>query len=78
MYIYKGHVCLCSYTPFCINIPPYTFIYLHVPSYTFKCFHIPSYTSIYFKISNIRTLRADMKHKNGHNSGPRAFPRVRI
>ena len=28
---------------------------------------------IYIKISNIRRMRADMKHKNGHNSGPAAW-----
>ena len=46
--------------------------------YTAKYSHISSYTPIYFKISNIRNMRANMKHKNGHNSSPRAFPKVRI
>ena len=29
---------------------------------------------ICFKIFNIRNLRVDIKHKNGHNSGPRGVP----
>ena len=67
-------------TEFSEYIPVY-FIYLHIPAYTFKylqILYIPSYTLIYFKISQILNLRADMKHKNDHNSGPRAFPKVRI
>ena len=59
-------------------VPSHTFIYLHIPSYTTKYLHILSYTTMYFKISKTRNLKADMKHKNGHNSDPRASPRVRI
>ena len=40
--------------------------------------YIRSYTPIYIKISNIRKTRINIKHKNGHNSGPRASPRVQI
>ena len=40
--------------------------------------HIPSYTPTYSKILNIRKMRANIKHKNSHNSDPRASRRVRI
>ena len=55
-------------------IPSYTFIYLQIPSYTL----IPPHTNIYLQILNISKMRANMKHKNGHNSGPRACPRVQF
>ena len=48
-------------------------MYLHIP-------HIPpyiSYTIIYIKIFNIKTMRDIMRHKNGHFSGCRPFPKVR-
>ena len=54
-----------------MRIGDYTFIYL-------TYLHIPSYTCIYFKICNIRNMRANLRFKNGHNSRPRAFPKVRI
>ena len=66
----------------------YTFIYFQIPLYSFKCLYIllhtfiypqiPSYTFIYFGISNIRNMRANVRPKKGHNSGCRAFPEVRI
>ena len=46
--------------------------------YTPKYLYIPSYTPIYINIFNIRKLRANIKHKSGHNSGPRASPRVSV
>ena len=58
----------------------YTFIYLHLPFYTFIRFQIAPDTFIYpryFKIFNICKMRADVKHKNGHISSPRASPKVR-
>ena len=61
--------------PMYLHIPLYTFIYLHIPSFTskhLKYLYIPSYTSIYIKISNIRKMRPDIKHKNGHKARPRA------
>ena len=61
-----------------LHIPLYTFIYLHILSSTCKYLHTPVYTSIYLRICNIKNLRADMKHKNGHSSGPRAFPKMII
>ena len=76
------------------RICPIYFIYLHIPSYTFKYLHLPLYTFIYliypqispctfifplyFKIFNIRKMRADVKHTNGYNSSPRTSPRERI
>ena len=63
------------------NIPytlSYTFICLYMSSNALKYLYIPSYTLIYFKISNIRKMRINIRHTNGHNSGPRASPRVRI
>ena len=39
---------------------------------------IPSYALIYMKILNIRTMRANIRPKNGHNSGPRVPPMARI
>ena len=57
-----------------LHISSYTFIYLYIRQYTFIYLQIASY--IYFKISNIQNMRANMRPKNGHNSGPRAFPRV--
>ena len=51
-----------------LHIPPNTFIYLHIPS------HIP----IYFKISNIRKMRINLRPTNGHNSSLRAVLKVRI
>ena len=53
-------------------------MYLHILSYTPNTLYIPLYTPIYFKISNIRKMRPDIIPQNGHNSGPRASPRVRI
>ena len=71
-----------SYIPSCIfiylHIPSYTFIYLHIPPNTLKSLYIPSYTPIYLKIFNISKMRANIKNKNDHYSGPRASPRVRI
>ena len=60
------------------HIPLYTFLYLQIPPNTFIYLHIPSYTLTYVKISNIRKMRANTKHTNGHDSSPRASPRVRI
>ena len=63
------------------HIPLYTFIYLiylYIPSNTPKYLYILSYTPIYFKISDIRKMRINIRHKNGHNSGPTESPRVRI
>ena len=62
------------------KVSSYTLIYFHIPLYTFIYLQIALYTFIYLtyiKILNIRKMRANIKHKNGHNSGPRA-PRVRI
>ena len=56
----------------------YTFTYLDIPSHTPKYLFIPLCTPIYFKISNITQMRADIRPKNGHNSGPSASPRLRI
>ena len=81
-----------SYIPSCtfihLHIPLYTLIYIHILSYTSKYPQIlpnttkyiclPSYTPIYFKTYNIRKMKADIRHKNCHNSGPRASPMVRI
>ena len=53
-------------------------MYLYILSYTLKYFYMPQYTSIYIKISNIRKIRADKKHKKGYNSDPRAAPKVQI
>ena len=59
-------------------------IYLHIPSYNFIHLHIPpnsfihSYTPTYIKILNIGQIRSNIKHKKGHNSSPRASPRVQI
>ena len=60
-----------------LHIPSCTFLYLYIPSYTPKCCHIHSYTRIYLKIFNIRKMKANIKHKNGHNSTPRESPRIR-
>ena len=35
-------------------------------------------TYIYLQISNIRNMRANMKPKKGHVSGPMPFAKVRI
>lgn len=59
-------------------LPSYTFIYLNIPSNTSKYLYIPPYTCLYLKILNIRNMRTNIKHTNGHNSGPRAPRRVRI
>ena len=67
-----------SYIIIYLHVPSYTLIYLYITSDTPKYFLIPSYTPIYFKITNIRNTRADMRFKNGHNSSPRAVPKVRI
>ena len=61
-----------------LYILSYTFIYLYIFSNIPKYFYIPSYTPIYFKISNIWKIRINIRPKNGHNSSPRACPRVRI
>ena len=64
-----------------VHIFLYTFIYLHIPPYTFIHLQIALYTFIYptcIKILNTRKMRANIKHENDHNSGPRASPRVRI
>ena len=61
-----------------IHIPSYTFIYLYIPSYTPNTLDIPSYTIIYLIIFKVKNMRTNIRLKNGHISGPRAFPRVRI
>ena len=79
---------ICTIVP---NIPPYASIYLHIPTYTFLYLHIPPccsicthmrpyipYTPTYLRMSNIKNVRANMRPKNGHISGPSAFPKVRI
>ena len=48
-------------------------VYLYMPT-----LHIPPYTPIHFKIINIRNMRANIKSKNGHFMGCRAFPKERI
>ena len=73
-----GFVQYISYIFIYLYIPPYTFIYIYITPYTSKYLYIPSYTLIYIKISNIRKRRTDVKHKNDHNSGPRASPRLKI
>ena len=63
------------------RVAEYTRIYRHIPYIppdTFIYPHIPSYTFMYFKISNIRNMGANMRPKHGHNSSPRASLRVRI
>ena len=41
--------------------------------------YLPGFVDlICFKIFSIRNLRADIKHKHGHNSGPRGSPMARI
>ena len=58
------------------------FIYFYIPSYTFIYLQIALYSVIYshtyIKILNIRKMRGNIKHKNGHNWGVRASPRVQI
>ena len=44
-----------------LHIPSYTFIYPKYPSYTFIYPHIGQ------NIKYIRTMRANMRHTNGHN-----------
>ena len=44
---------------------------LQIPPYTFL-------NPIYFQISNIRNMRANMRPKNGHISSPKLFPKVSI
>ena len=65
--IYFIYLCILSYT----------FIYFYIPANTPKCFYIPAYTPIYFKISNVKNMRTNIRYKNGHNSGSKASPRVR-
>ena len=60
------------------HILSYTFIYFHIPLYTPKCRYVPSYTPIYFEVSNIDKMWINMRPTNGHISGPRGFPKVRI
>ena len=60
------------------KVGSYMLIYLHVLLYTSKKLYIPSYTPTYIKILNIIKMRANLKHKNGQNSGPRASPTVQI
>ena len=43
---------------------------MYIPSYTPKYLYIPSYIPMHFKISNIRNMRANIKHKNYHISDP--------
>ena len=50
------------------------FIYPLIISSSAEYLHI----LIYLKILNIKNMTANMKPKNGHNSGPRASPRIRI
>ena len=50
-------------------------MYLHIPP---NSFFIPSYTPTYIKKLNIGKMPANIRPKNGHNSGPRASPRARI
>ena len=41
--------------------------------------YLPGFVDlICFKIFNIKNLSADIKHKIGHNSGPRGSPMARI
>ena len=64
-----------------LDIPPYTSIYLHIPPYTFIYLQIALYTfihSTYIKILNIGKMTANIRPKNGHNSGPRVSPMARI
>ena len=74
----RGEIVRCIlYTFIYFHIPLYIFIYLHIPSHTSKYpkyLYIPLYNRIYLKISNIRKMRANIRHTNGNNSGPRAFP----
>ena len=75
-----GGAWICPIYPIHLHIPSYTFIYFHIPSYTSKYPQILLYTFIYphiLQISNKRKMRANVKHKNGHNSEPRASPRLR-
>ena len=67
-----------SHTPIYFQMPAYTIMYLYLPPYTFAYLYISPYTPIYLKISNIQKMRTNLQHKNGHNSGPRASPRLRI
>ena len=67
-----------------VHILLYTFIYLHIPPYTFIYLQIALYNlytfiyTTYIKILNIRKMRANIKHKNGHNLGPMGSPKARI
>ena len=63
------------YTLIYLYILIYTFIYLHIPPNTFICLNIPPYTS---KYRILVKLGPTQKHKNHHNSGPRASPKVQI
>ena len=60
------------------HTPLYTSIYLYIASHKPKYLYILSYTSIYFEIINIRKMRINIRHRNGHNSSPKASARVRI
>ena len=53
----------------------YTSVYLHIPPNAFNIF---PYTIIYIRIFDIRKMRTDRKHKNGHNSDPSAPPTPQI
>ena len=79
----NGKGCECETCPIYsiyLHILSYIFIYLYIHLYTFIYLHIPpnTFSLIYFKISNARKMRADIRHENCHNSSPRASPKARI
>ena len=41
------------------------------------CIHVPSLYR-FCNLFNIDKMRANIKHENGHNSSPRASPKVQI
>ena len=68
---HRTPVCASEFVEHLFDISGYTL-------YTFIYLHIPSYILIYFKISNIRKMRPDIRHKNGHKTKSRASPMARI
>ena len=64
--------------PIYLHMLSYTVIYVYIPPYGSKYSQIlqiiliPPYAPIYSRIFNIRKMRANIKHENGHQSSPRA------
>ena len=58
----EGFVQYILYTFIDFHIPLDTFIYLHIPPNIFEYLYKPLKTPMYFKISNIRKIKADIRH----------------